>query len=530
MKTLALFLFLMALIAGPLAHAEGLTTTTTAHGYDRKDFCESGAKNQMADLDKSSTDQMTSINQLKNKVNDLTARKNLISGFLQLSEQFKNSYESLSSNQDPLNKDLTLKLTDFKTLLRSSLTLSALSMIVKADPKAAAKNSITELCKAEKNSATNLCNYINHEKTITVAALSPEIKNLNNTISNVNAALSKNADAASLKNDLEVVYASIEPDKVFGDLVNHSPILVKVLAQNDKDNLLDCLNDNDSSCKKLLSNADHLKTILTTEMSDIHSVFSKQKVDEVANEYKTASKMKDEQIKDLIKQKSAEAITYIEGDDSNQKDKRLKIIGFSKEDYSKYKAACTNQSEENNALCKQYSKNIISRFEDQNKQLENDIKKTMQDLDNAVADNSQLEINEKLKQYVAEKYLRSCKNASLNDISSAHSTPCADNLTANFPGDTGEIDQMQSKLSSIIGKLKSTFTPSSKRGELGPFSKDELKGYKNYCQNTSAKDKYKDICDDIFIEARSIENEKESKEWDDFNKQYWVEHNPRSKN
>jgi hypothetical protein len=61
-------------------------------------------------------------------------------------------------------------------------------------------------------------------------------------------------------------------------------------------------------------------------------------------------------------------------------------------------------------------------------------------------------------------------------------------------------------------------------------TKDELKIYSNFCNNSSAKENYSDICKDIFQESNAIADKKEEKEWEDFNKKYWVEYNPRAKN
>lgn len=520
------------------AELDGPTTTFSSP----INFCSTNAKKAIEDLDKITLSKVEEIKKIKQQVNELNAKKTLIAGFLKIRQDFETSYAGIVNQEKLRDENLNSNLDEFKTLMRTSLTMSAVNLVASSENKKF--NSVTELCMEYKNTKTNFCEYVNN-KWITSQSLSPEIKNLNETLRNVNMALEVSSDQEKIKSELRSIFDTIPspvgPDKVLSDLMEHSPKLVEALNNSsDKQTLMECLTNkaNAQSCKNLIANKDgrdSLKKILTMQMSSVHQEFVDNKFNAFFKKVDDLAPKSNESLQTLMNKKAIEASQYLENQLNSDIDGKLKNMGFNKNDLDKFKSSCV-QSESSTFVmdeCKKNAASIIKFFQREDADNEKQIQDALTRLERVVNDNGSLESVEKMKQYVAEKYLRTCKDAKEKDVVSNITCPCLNEneIATNLPGDTSQIGQLNLKLSSVISRLKTNTPLSTKTGELGPFSKPELEVYKNYCQNSTVarNETAATICRDVYRESNLIANQKESQEWDDFNKKYWVEYSKTSK-
>lgn len=505
-------------------------------------FCSTNAKKAIEDLDKITLNKVEEIKKIKQQVNELNAKKTLISGFLKIRQDFETSYAGIVNQEKLKDDNLSANLDEFKTLMKTSLTMSAVNLVASAGSKKF--NNVTELCMEFKNAKTNFCEYVNN-KWITSQSLSPEIKNLNETLRNVNLALEMSSNHEQIKTELRSIYDTIpspvSPDKILSDLMEHSPKLVEALNNSsDKQTLMECLTNkpNAQSCKNLIANKggrDNLKKILTSQMGSVHKEFIDNKFNDFFKKVDDKAPQSNESLQTLMNKKAIEASQYLENQFNNDSDGKLKNMGFNKSDLDRFKSSCLQTESSTFVMdeCKKNAATIIRFFQREDADNEKQIQDALNRLERVVNDNGSLESVEKMKQYVAEKYLRTCKDAKEKDVVSNITCPCLNEneIATNLPGDTSQIGQLNLKLSSVISRLKNKTPLSTQTGELGPFSKPELEVYKNYCQNSTVarNETAASICRDVYRESNLIANQKDSQEWDDFNKKYWVEYSKTSK-
>lgn len=509
-------------------------------------FCNVKAKEAISELDKLSLGKVDDINIIKAEINDINARKNLIGGFLKIRDEFTASFKQIKDRQKSFDKNISNNLDSFKTLLKTSMTMSAVNLIAKAEipllnpsiPGMPPKT-IRQLCAENKNN-TQLCKHINEK----IWDYSNEIEGLDKTLSNVYQAMGNIEEQQDARADLQKIYNSIpspiSPDKILGDLINNSPNLVAALgASNDKETITNCLSNmsDDTHCKKLLSDSntrESLKTVLTAEMTKVQQDFAGEKFDEFFKQVQDSAPKTKEEIRNLMNSKASDVANFLEEQLALDGDKAKKLE-ISSGSIETYKAACIQKENEEFNLqdCIKYSKSISAFFENEESINNEKLQDAVARLDKVVNDKGNIESIEKMKQYVAQKYMRTCRDAKEKDIVSNITCPCLNenDMGTNLPSDKSQLGQLNLRLSSVIGKLKSGTPISTQRGELGPFSKSELEVYKNYCQNTSLPQSAvtSSICRDIYSESNQIAHLKETQEWDEFNKKYWVEYSKTSK-
>ncbi|MFA6235749.1 MAG: hypothetical protein WC635_00370 [Bacteriovorax sp.] len=505
-------------------------------------FCNVKAKEAIGELDKLSLNRVQEINKIKTEINGLNARNNLIGGFLKIRDDFRTSYAAVA-NQAALNeKHLDANLDQFKTLLNSSLTMSLVNIVAKSEtrPLDLAKNpaTITKLCSEAKNLKTNLCDYINSKPWFAGTT----IASLDKTLQNVYLALDNSSNPEQIKNELQAIYstipAAISPDKVFQDLTKHSPNLVSALGSSkDKQAISDCLNSlNNQSCKNLMSDPNmhaSLKSVLTSEMTAVHKEFTGKKFDDFFAKLNSSAPKSSEEISKLMNKKAAEASDYLKKQLANNNGKIS--IGFTQSDLDKFNSVCIQEPGKafNISECEEHARKLITYLEKEKSENDTKLAAAEERLNKVINEDGSMEAILKMKQYVAQKYMRTCKDAKESDVISDMSCPCLnENETAtNLPGETSHMGQLNSRISSIIARLKGQSKISKQGGELGPFSKAELEVYKNYCRNSSVIKAAvaASVCKDIYNESNKIAGVKETKEWEDFNKKYWVEYSPKNK-
>lgn len=509
-------------------------------------FCNSKAKSAMNELNKETISRVDEIKKLKAEINVLTGKNTLVAGFLKIRDDFTNSFIAIKNQNRNKENNLKSNLEPFKTLLRTSLALSAVNLIANEEGPSKVTKDIVQLCRDAKKTDTHLCQYVKH-KWIKNETFSPEIKNLNETLANVYVALNQSGDAEATKAKLSIIYADIpstvEPDLIFADLMKHSKTLSGVLMNSkSKDSLLGCLENqkNEKNCKDLLSDSStqaELKSILTLEMNSVQKILTETEIDKFFTQFNEKIPAAPQTVTSLINAKAREATDHLEKQLADKdKYEKLTAIGLSQAMLEEFKRACIQKPEAteiNPDNCKEKSQNLISIFVKEKEENDTKIKNAADRLNAFISDNGSLEALEKMKKYVAEKFLRTCRGKSNDVVSSNITCDCLNekDVATNLPGDASQLGILNSKLSSVIGKLKGANPLSEKKGELGPFSKAELEIYKNYCQNTSVNrvSVASTVCNDIFKESASIANIKETAEWDEFNKKYWVEYSKTSK-
>ena len=489
-------------------------------------FCQTFASRTMDQLNDLTLEKIKEIKKIKDEINSFNANKNIIDSFLKIRKQYFESYKALSLENLKYEDNLSLKLDHFKNLLKTSLTLSAVNLLAKSEKESPNAKSIDQLCANAKNKKTNFCNYIINNKG---DHTSGELETLNKTLANLYQALGASSNPEEIKAQLEVIYKNIPvtivPEKILGDLLDSSPNLVNVLQKEDKQSIITCLSNlkvensnTNSKCKSLLENPnarESFKNIISNEMNTIQKDFSKQKFDDLFATLETPPlKTKDPLL-------TSEFASYLENmrDDNNEDSKRIFMLS---------KESCIPR--ENKPIdfekCDKYSNQIVTNFENENKSKENKINSAIKKLDLAISDDGELANIEKMKQYVTQKYLRKCDNSKLVAPSSNINAPCFSEM--NLPGDSPPLKELESKLSNVIGELKTQNPLSAEKGELGEFSKKEIGIYQNYCNNTALREKsfITDICRDINSEAKKLSLQKENSEWDKFNKDYYVQYDP----
>lgn len=146
---------------------------------------------------------------------------------------------------------------------------------------------------------------------------------------------------------------------------------------------------------------------------------------------------------------------------------------------------------------------------------------------------------EKLKKYVAEKYLRSCSKQ--NKVDSTKITLGTENLKINSPespcsqqlnvtdlafnhltGDVSEIIQKTYFAENLVIN-----TPKNEEDEF-IFSKEEMANFSDSCILPKIKKDFKEICHNIDIEITKRKRFKDSAYWEKLNDKYWVQYDDSS--
>lgn len=519
-----LLIFLMSAFFIHSAESNELDPPGTAYSTPLN-FCQKNASSAMEQLNDMTLEKINEIKKIKAEINSLRANKNLIDSFIKIRKEYLDSYKALASDSSKKEENTSAKLDHFKTLLKTSLTLNTVNLVATSEKESPNAKSMEQLCKNAKNSKTVLCDYIINKKGDHNSA---EIEVLNKTLSNLYLALDASSNPLKIKEELEIIYKNIPgviaPEKMLGDLLGNSPSLVKALSESeDKQTIMACLANMEGTssgvqCKKLLDNPrarESVKDILTTEMNTVQKDFSKKKF----NDFYSTLDSPQLKTKNLLL--TSDFAIYLEKNrDGNHNE--------SKALFDKFKSSCTQIEGKLVDVkdCEESSNEIEKNFEDENTQHENKINEAVKKLDLVISDEGELANIEKMKQYIAQKYLRKCDSTNSSNLSSNIMAPCF--RENNFPGDSAPLKQIESKLSDVIGKLQAENPLSSKKGELGIFSKKEIGVYQNYCDNSGLRNKevVLNICKDINAESSRLSSQKETHEWEKFNKDYYVQYDP----
>lgn len=541
MKLFFLMTFILSLHTTSKAEeATGLVQETTRYGYGGQErFCSTSAKEKFQELDRITKENVGAINEKVKEINALKAKKVLIRDLLTIRDEFLSAANAvgndLKAKKVQEKKDKEEKIQQLRKLLRSSLSLSAINMLTqnsKDSKLLLAGTTLSDSCQHANNKDKNICLYVSeHDNEIPPSS---KLSNLNKTFQNAKLALSKldSQDQEKTKNELTAIYDSIpsviNPDKILGDLAIKSPELLSCLTNS---------NGSNQSCESLLADDKRqgLKDTLTKEMNSIQKELSNKKLDDffatfdksptlpqTSQNYASASA--------TIKNKPRQIDTLLDITEQKlSREQKLNLLELKEEELTTFKDKCQSEDLQD---CITATEFMIEGLLRKDLEVDRKIADLEGNLKTLSSNFGPIQMNEKLKQYVAQKYLRTCSNASKSDVMSTVLSASCQPFMALETAPTGSLlEQLSNNVSGIIGAMKASSELSLTRGEVGPFSKDELRSYSTYCQTESATKKdspYKDICIDVQKASQAIAKVKESKEWAEFNRTHWVEQDPDS--
>lgn len=528
---LVVFLFEAALAAE--AVRSQLDEKTTENGYKRNDFCTSNAKKRLKELENQIGDEVKKVKQQQFELNQLNAKKNIINGFLELRDQFVTSLANIRRDKEEKDK---VNIENFRNLLRSTLAIQAVSTLYNTtllDPDPKKPVTVDSLCAAQENKDTSFCKHVG-SFFITGGSIK---KPLDQTLVNLRTAQGQlsDSDNKKMRSTFETVMklpTNLSPEAVLDTLSKRAQTLTPLLSDDTKNDLASCINgDLNDSCKKLMTgnSRNDIRSLLKTEMSNVASSFAEARqgfVDsQLNNIYQTADHNEGEKhtsISNLFRTKLDAAIADFNDQSSKQKLAEIGVDDYTSEAFQK---ACSDPKSKDE--CNDKSTKLISFFESKMKDLNTEIETKTSGLNEVASTGGSLGKALKMRQYVAQKYLRSCPNTSVSDVQISNSV-CSLLGGIARPSDEGAVSSLNGKMSEIVSRLLKDSPLSKTKGELGAFSKDELKVYENYCSGTTAGNNYQDICRDIYRESNAIKNVKESKEWAEFSNKYWIVPNDKS--
>lgn len=516
-----------------------LVTYTTDGGFDRARFCEENAKKRIQELNQLSQKEIDKVKPLQVELNELSAKRNIMKSFLDLKTDYENSIKEIRKKY---NNSEETKIVAFKKLLKSALVIEALKISV--DPYDSLLKDKVPLTAEDENKKTNVdglcksvqkshlapqsafCSYMSGWY-VTGNASDDEREGINKVLADFRLAQSylDKGQNEEVNKAFEKIYdsipESITPEKVLNSLVNSG---VAGMLNNSKETILKCLKDDFAACRTMMKDkrAD-VKTSFKDQLSRIQSEFASKKLDGIFEDYdKLAGAEKAE-----IKTESGKKLELAFQKAKEQK-ATLKSFSVTDENFSALKEKCSSEKLEDQQSCHQIAKELSEFFQEQTKQLNEQIAAKTAELNTLASTEGRLSRIEKMKNYVAQKYIRTCPNPNAKEVASALNPCSLSNESAIDPGGP-EVAALNAKLSGIVGRIVAANQLSTARGEHGPFSRDELEMYVNYCKETSAQD-FGDICKDVAREYNSIAGKKEVKDWDELHNKYWILPNEKNKN
>lgn len=215
----------------------------TEHGYSQ--FCTQGAAENMNSLNQKTSDIVKDIDSKKNEVNNLLAQKSIYSNLMNLKSDYYNSLKSISDSKDQRNNDIKNNVDNYRNLLRSSLTLSAVKYMFKKSSPDAKK--MSDLCSNAEFKSTKLCDSyssffrLGKENAILSRYLDSTIENLHGNLAKVSDN-SKQETVSNAQKIFDTIPAEIDPEKIF-EILSKNENLTNILTANDQNLIKSCLSE-----------------------------------------------------------------------------------------------------------------------------------------------------------------------------------------------------------------------------------------------------------------------------------------------
>ena len=492
---------------------------STEHGYSK--FCTQDAAEKMNSLNQKTSDIVKDINSKKDEVNNLIAQKSIYSNLMNLKSDYYNSLKSISDTKDQKNKDIKNNVDNYRNLLRSSLTLSAVKyMFKKSSPDA---KTMSDLCKNAEFKTTKLCDsyssfFIHFTKESGILS-----KYLDSTIENLNANLSKVSNDAkpetisNAQKIFDTIPGDIDPEKIF-EIISKNENLSNVLTIDNQNLIKNCLSEKElpnEKCNELIGRKDQILPLITAEMDDAQKKIVSERLSSILE---NDSNLKDNSRTDSREKfnevKQSGKIESVLNGNQSIKD-NLGKFGLSDEQVKDFESSCSKADQVANAdvnKCNGYNKRIYDYIESKNNNLDSAIVAKQNELEKSVNDSNknQVATYETLKKYIMDKFSRSCKNTKLTiQNSNLIELICANEKakTNNSSGDN-EVKSLKDKIDKVVERLLPSFSKSSNYDTNTTFSKEEINQYQSVCENTALKSEpeVKNICGLVSQDYQDMRN------------------------
>lgn len=217
------------------------------------------------------------------------------------------------------------------------------------------------------------------------------------------------------------------------------------------------------------------------------------------------------------------------------KEKNAKAIATANTKAAKWRAECLDTSKAIDiTACQEKMKTINGKV----KALTTNYQGTLLDLQNEMKQidldsNGRYTKIETLKKFVAEKYLRTCKNnpAIVMKRQTVELGIQIDGTCYNGKQNLATITSLDSlgvDLNNVILNTKYAMDISAKNDSTGTFSKNEMAEFHSVCKADNYYQNFKEICSEIGEAKVERDKVKDNKEWDEFNEKYWVSYDANS--
>ncbi len=540
----------------PASPGRKVRPTESQIEMDRQKFCEKAPDYLKSLQSTESGDRVKKINELKDRIQKLNNQKNILLGVKKIRDEYLKSYQSLSNDPKTEYKN---KIANFKKTISNAFILKSLSGIIRSKPEVLEKDfKFENLCKD--NQFEEICKFQKENQSFFSFFQTEEISKSLTNFAEAYKTVEKD-DQSQLKPAIDRVIGSIpsnmSPDLVMNSLKKFSEETEKKFSAykiGDKsfvDHVKDCMKDQavveDQSCKNLLSEdfinlvADNFKITPSKKETDQHKL----------NLIKTENAITDELIKNMQKSfadikefNSAlpdKKITFLDDAISslNQNEDLNRLLASTKEKmpesasnielFEKFKRDCAKNKfqslttaieKENliNSCDKMVNQDLANLIDPALNKIISEIAekaKSMNDLTN----NPEAKSTDKMKRYLANRYLRICRAPESLVTERVELNPCGTSSQSETISNLKIFSNLQV---SIIGNL------SKHEKADGIFDKKEMKEYIELCQQES---KLKgpiasEVCQYIRKDFAEVQDTKTTEEWRDFHNKYYVVNNP----
>lgn len=556
----------------------------TQHSYKSNTFCESGARKRIEHLNDQTKKNIEDIKNLKRDINELEAKKNIITGVQKLKDEYIDALNEVINEKQIAKTEAEVKkksIDQFKSLLNKTLVLDAVSLMVKGNVHALVNSEtqskiqttpdhdyIHDICSTTNlqttSFVTTFCqDYGDQSYVQKVAGFKLQKDSIRETINHYLEALSNIPPNSSTNVDVSKILNSIpegmRPAEILDMLKRQSPAMEQDLTSAGSHvDIVSCIEGNDNKCGEMLSQANRnnlkeqikLKMGLTTNADVLNAQLHKRNTDDLDkildnfdNPLREREKGNHKSLNDQLDKIKSYGNKLIEDNaelfkakynDSINIKNGFAVIGFTDNEYSGFIESCSIDPslkgevlKEKVKVCKTSIDLLSEKANQGQRNMEEEIKDKKNKLTKLLDESGKLNKIEKIKQYVQQRYIRGCSEAKKITLAQSNlfDIPCSQVSASTDSDSRDEIKSLWNSLTNTIGNLQHGNKISDKKGELGLFSKDELRVYMNYCQNVSQDDAaIKESCQEVNQFYADIANQREAKEWEEYNNKYWVEY------
>jgi len=559
-------------------------SSETPFAYNPGAFCEQGAEKLMAPLVEANKEHFENIENIRDKIEKLKKKNALLCEVKAMRDNYEKSILELSKSPAPK----TIPLDPLKSTIRNGLLMSAVSSLLKKDQLTSdvpltmstfcLGNEDLKIC--EKESGT----------TKFKQNLEPFLLAFKKSFLNATAGTSVEKDQTKLKAEIESIISAIpkvlDPEIILSLFDKKAPELSKILSQElPRQKVIDCLSNNknsDYACMGILKNPKEKEALgkaitiesstiqesLSKEFSPLFNEMKKRQMSEIEIAFNFSDDSTDpkerfkklaqsvlEKAPDLGRRMRPSEINpktkaplftedglffykppKLEGTVDEEREKReleavekanLQSKEFHKDcDFKKAEFNSANDEESAIAKCRVHLDQLKIGFELR----ESEFGKKLAALDeemNRLLTNDNFVQTEKLKKYLAEKYICECSsktgtltkstdNVELN-ITTCNQKNYKQSITVT------RLDNLTKNLSAILKvNFKDDINTDLKQCESA-LRASNLEQYNKNCQGENAK-KYKDLCSMLDTQAKkSRAKADEDKLWAKRYEENWVD-------